>query len=187
MLSWTGGGFVVVGDRLFFYVGGKQAPAPPSPSEWSTGLAFLRRDGFASMEAQWIEGSLTTRPVLFHGKRLFVNVDTSEGELRAEVLDRDGRVIEPFSRENSDVIRADKTLQAVHWKGASDLSSIAGEPVRFRFHLKRGNLYAFWVSPDESGASHGYVAAGGPGFTGPTDTVGIAAYRAAEAMKAEAR
>jgi len=29
-----------------------------------------------------------------------------------------------------------------------------------------------WVSPDRSGASHGYVAAGGPEFTGPTDTVG---------------
>ena len=41
-----------------------------------------------------------------------------------------------------------------------------------RFHLKNGSLYAFWVSPDESGASHGYVGAGGPGFTGPRDTVG---------------
>ena len=27
-------------------------------------------------------------------------------------------------------------------------------------------------SPDESGASHGYVAAGGPGFTEPKDTIG---------------
>ena len=44
--------------------------------------------------------------------------------------------------------------------------------VRFRFHLEDGNLYSFWVSPDNSGASRGYVAAGGPGFTGPTDTVG---------------
>jgi hypothetical protein len=35
-----------------------------------------------------------------------------------------------------------------------------------------GSLYAFWVSPESTGASHGYVAAGGPGFTGPTDTVG---------------
>ena len=41
-----------------------------------------------------------------------------------------------------------------------------------RFTLRRGRLYAFWVSPERSGASHGYVAAGGPGFTGPTDTVG---------------
>jgi hypothetical protein len=29
------------------------------------------------------------------------------------------------------------------------------------------------VSPVPSGVSHGYVAAGGPGFTGPTDTMGI--------------
>ncbi|MDY0169522.1 MAG: hypothetical protein RBS80_23470 [Thermoguttaceae bacterium] len=29
-----------------------------------------------------------------------------------------------------------------------------------------------YFSPDASGAGHGYVAAGGPGFTGPTDTVG---------------
>jgi len=28
------------------------------------------------------------------------------------------------------------------------------------------------VSQEESGASQGYVAAGGPGFTGPTDTIG---------------
>ena len=40
------------------------------------------------------------------------------------------------------------------------------------FHLTSGKLYAFWVSPQANGASHGYVAAGGPGFKGPTDTVG---------------
>jgi len=57
------------------------------------------------------------------------------------------------------------------------LAKLAGQPVRFRFHLKNGALYSFWVSPDASGASHGYVAAGGPGFTGPTDTVGAAAQK----------
>ena len=55
-------------------------------------------------------------------------------------------------------------------------SRLAGQPVRFRFHLTNGRLYAFWVSPAATGASHGYVAAGGPGFLGPTDTLGIAAY-----------
>ena len=69
-------------------------------------------------------------------------------------------------------IRADRTRQAVTWEGVRDLSALAGRPVRFRFALRRGRLYAFWVSPEASGASHGYVAAGGPGFTGPTDTVG---------------
>jgi len=65
----------------------------------------------------------------------------------------------------------------VKWKGADNLSALAGKPVRFRFHLRNGALYAFWVSPDKSGASRGYVAAGGPGFTGPTDTVGSRGYQ----------
>jgi hypothetical protein len=43
-----------------------------------------------------------------------------------------------------------------------------------RFHLTNGQLYSFQVSPDLSGASHGYVAAGGPGLTGPVDTTGNA-------------
>ena len=50
------------------------------------------------------------------------------------------------------------------------LALLAGRPVRFRFHLANAKLYSFWVSPDLSGASHGYVAAGGPGFTGAMDT-----------------
>ncbi|MCX6908455.1 MAG: hypothetical protein NTY01_10480 [Verrucomicrobia bacterium] len=37
---------------------------------------------------------------------------------------------------------------------------------------KDGVLYAFWVSPDANGASHGYIAADGPGFSEPTDTTG---------------
>ena len=65
-----------------------------------------------------------------------------------------------------------KTSVPVRWKGADDLASLAGRPVRFRFHLRHGGLFAFWVSRDATGASHGYVAAGGPGFTGATDTIG---------------
>jgi hypothetical protein len=63
----------------------------------------------------------------------------------------------------------------VKWNGAKDLSSLTGQPVRFRFLLRNGKLYSFWVSPDVTGASHGYVAAGGPSFTGPSDTVGTEA------------
>lgn len=62
-------------------------------------------------------------------------------------------------------------------RGAADLSPLSGKPVRFRFHLRNGALHAFWVSPDAIGASHGYVATGGPGFTAPTDTVGAGTAR----------
>jgi hypothetical protein len=44
--------------------------------------------------------------------------------------------------------------------------------VRLRFFLKRGSLYSFWVSPDDRGASGGYIGAGGPGYTSHRDTTG---------------
>jgi hypothetical protein len=169
-----------VGDRLYFYFSGHAKPRDGDAwdRDASTGLAFLRRDGFASMNAGEEVGTLTTRPVTFRGKHLFVNVDCPDGELTVEILDEDGKAIEPFTLNNCHPISSDKTLAHVNWKQDNDLSALVGKPVRFRFHLKNGSLYAFWVSPDESGASHGYVGAGGPEFTGPKDTVGRNAVRA---------
>ena len=57
--------------------------------------------------------------------------------------------------------------------GDGQAGKVAGKPVRLRFHLAGRRLFSFWVSPDASGASHGHVAAGGPGFKGPTDTLGV--------------
>ncbi|QEG37378.1 hypothetical protein [Bythopirellula goksoeyrii] len=166
-------GPLVVGDKLYFYFCGYAKPREGDSwdKDGSTGMAMLRRDGFASMDAESNTETLTTRPVTFQGKHLFVNVDCPEGELKVEVLDENGKAIEPFSVKNCTAVTGDKTLVKVSWQN-NDLAALAGKPVRFRFHLTNGSLYAFWVSPDASGASHGYVGAGGPGFTGPTDTVG---------------
>ncbi len=169
----AGGGCLIVGDQLYFYVSARAgAKGSGTSGVCTTGLAVLRRDGFASMGAGDEWGTLTTRTVRFKGKHLFVNAHADGGELRAEVLDAKGNVIAPFSREKCNPVGVDKTRAPVTWKGADDLSAVAGKAVKLRFHLRNSRLYAFWVSPERSGASHGYVAAGGPGFTGPTDTVG---------------
>jgi hypothetical protein len=168
----AGGGCLVVGNELYFYVSGRKRTDQFRDGWGSTGLGILRRDGFASMEAGRAGGTLTTRPLRFGGSHLYVNAKVDQGELRVEVLDEGEEPIEPFTRPNATPLCADKTQQAVHWSGATDLSGLAGRPVRFRFHLQGGSLYAFWVSPYEGGASYGYVGAGGPGFTSPRDTVG---------------
>ena len=97
-------------------------------------------------------------------------MDCPEGELKAEVLSRSGEVIEPFTIKNCKPVSCDKTLVALAWK--EDLVKLSGEPVRFRFFLKNGSIYSFWVSPEKNGASYGYVGGGGPKFTAATDTVG---------------
>jgi hypothetical protein len=163
----AGGGCLVVGDQLYFYHSGRAGHPGEKASRdggGSTGLAILRRDGFVSLDAADREETLTTRPVRFSGKHLFVNVDAPEGELSVEVLDEEDRGVPGLSRADCVPIRGDRTRQAVVWK-KSDLSAVAGKAVRFRFHLKKGSLYSFWVSRQPSGASGGYVAAGGPGLT----------------------
>jgi hypothetical protein len=167
---------LVVGDQVYVYVSGRAGRSLPgcefADAGGSTGLAILRRDGFASMNAGPAEGVLTTRPLCFQGRYLFVNAATAQGALRVEVLDECGTVIEPFTRAACLPVSADQTRIPLRWAAGADLGALAGKTVRFRFHLRQGALYAFWVSPEASGASHGYVAGGGPGFDGPLDTVG---------------
>jgi hypothetical protein len=129
------------------------------------------------MDAIDSEGELLTRPLRFEGKYLFVNLDAPEGSLRVELQDRKGEAFEPFTSDHCSPLAVDSTIQMVDWEVGSDISPLAGQMVRFRFRLSNGRLYSFWVSPDITGASHGYIAAGGPGFTGPTDTVGRESYR----------
>jgi hypothetical protein len=169
----AGGCCLIVGSQLYFYCSGRSYGDGIAP-ENSTGLAQLRRDGFASMDAGEEEGVLTTRPLRLSNNYLFVNAEADQGELRVEIVDADGNPIPSFQREQCQTIIGDSTLQMVTWQSVTDLSSISGQVVKIRFYLKNGRLYSFWFSPDTSGASHGYVAAGGPGFTGPTDTVGSA-------------
>jgi hypothetical protein len=174
----AGGCCLVVGDKLYFYVSGRAGEKGTNAQGiCSTALATLRRDGFASLDAEDKSGTVTTRPLQFRGKHLFVNVDCPQGELRVEVLAEDGSVIAPFSLDNCEPISADSTIQQVKWKGASDLSTCVGKPVKLRFSLRQGSLYSFWVSAESNGASHGYVAAGGPGYSGAIDREGVEALR----------
>ena len=182
----AGGVCLVVGDKLYFYYGAWSGESPKLKGNMgdshpranamyaggSTGLALLRRDGFASMDAGKAGGTLTTRPLTFDGGHLFVNADTSEGALRVEVLNQAGETLGPFSADNCVPVSGDKTAQRVTWTGADDISAQKGTPVRFRFHVTDGSLYSFWVSRESTGASSGYVAAGGPGLIGAVDTLG---------------
>lgn len=175
----------VVGDQLYIYYsafqGNKEKTNQDEKRHWfangmydrgATGVAMLRRDGFASMDASTQSGTLTTRPVVFSGKCLFVNAAIPEGKLRVEIRDVEGNPIAPFTLENSIPFSGDETITALNWKNTSDLSIFAGKPVRFHFEMTNGSLYAFWVSKDETGRSDGYLAGGGIGYPDIIDTVG---------------
>jgi hypothetical protein len=174
----AGGVCLVVGDRLHFYVSGRAGvPATSLPGRCSTGLATLRRDGFASVTDVWpadvshavgrFPSTLITRPVRFSGAHCFVNADVA-GAMRIEMLDRSGTTIPGFGIDRCEVIAGDRTKHAVRWNGA-ELGSLANTVVRFKFVLDRARLFSFWVSPSPRGESRGYLGAGGPGYTSTID------------------
>jgi len=183
----------VRGDKLwFYYIGfaGDENVRLGDPSvknsmysglyaNGATGVAFLRRDGFVSMNTGKLEdGLLLTRPLTFSGKYLFVNVDAPEGTVYAEIVDMNGNVIEPFSFQNCIPAKGDSTLEQIKWKSGSDLSQFNNRAVRIRFKVTDGKFYSFWVSRDDTGRSDGYVAGGGPGFTTNIDNIGKASLEA---------
>jgi hypothetical protein len=179
----AGGCCLIVGDELYFYVSGRTGvPGTDVSGTCSTGLSVLRRDGFASLDwfpetgrarrvLAWSEGNgvLLTRKVTFSGEHLFVNALLDDGALEAEVIDARGHVIPGLSRRECLPARGNGTRLPIRWRDAT-LAKVAHTPVQFRFWMTRGQLYAFWVARQPSGASHGYLAAGGPGVRGPVDS-----------------
>ena len=176
----VGGLCTIVGDQLWFYYIGFEGNKKKKSTVYekngmhangSTGVAVLRRDGFVSYSAQKEKGTLMTRPVTFTGEYLFVKV---------EVLDADNKVIQGFSANDCKPLTVDSTIAQIRWKNKKDLSTLKSQSVRFKFYLTNGDLYSFWVSPDTEGASNGYNAAGGPGFSGGIDKEGMRAYKKAQ-------
>lgn len=155
---------LVVGDSLYFYSSGRQRNKIMWDSYTCTGLATLRRDGFVSMHGGK-EGYLLTEKIVFDGKYLFVNADV-KGTLAVEIQDADGRVVEGFSRKDCVLVKkTDKTKQLITWKKNSDLASLTGKTVRLKFYLDNADLYAFWISPWQTGESRGFMSGGGPGLS----------------------
>lgn len=162
----TNGNPLIVGDSLYFYVSGRYESKPIHDSNFATGLAMLRRDGFTSLKAEKKEGFLTTKLLSFDGNYLFVNTDVSKGKLAVELIDEKGNVIQGFSKKDSRIIqKTNSTKQIVTWKSNTDLKTLSGKNIRIKFYLTNGDLFSFWVSPWQSGESRGFTAGGGPGLS----------------------
>ena len=130
----------------------------------STGLATLRRDGFISMHGDK-GGYLLTEKITFDGKYLFINADV-KGSLSVEILDADGNPLEGFTRKDCvPVKKTDKTKLLITWKKQQDIASLTDKPVRLKFYLDNADIYAFWISPWQTGESRGYTGGGGPGLS----------------------
>jgi hypothetical protein len=107
----------------------------------------LRLDGFVSVSAPWSGGELVTKPVVFEGKSLHLNLATSAaGRVRVELQTPDGNAVEGFSLDDCNEVFGDTVDRAVTWKHGADAGKLAGQPVRIRFELRDADLYSYWFT-----------------------------------------
>ena len=112
----------------------------------SIGLAFLRVDGFASLDSVRTPGTVTTSPLLLEGNTLRVNANARPGTVAAEVLDLAGQPITGFTVDDCQAIsNQDSIAGTLRWRENRSLSELAGATVRLRFHVQGAKLYSFWL------------------------------------------
>ena len=137
----------------------KDLPLPKGVPSSGMGVAKLRVDGFVSIDAGPRPGRLLTRPLLFEGQELHVNVDAGLGSLRAELYEARrvpaysnspswgwaiGEPLEGFSLQDCRPLEEDTTDDVLRWKGG-DLAAFTGRPIVVRFQLVQASLFSFWV------------------------------------------
>ncbi|UCH35216.1 MAG: hypothetical protein JSV65_02365 [Armatimonadota bacterium] len=149
-MSWNGGSPPIrVGDRLYFYYRGSARRHGPYEGEDNcdapvcVGLATLRADGFASLNASFDGGEVITTPWVIDGGELLLNAKCDYGEICVELLDEAEQPVPGYALGDCIPVRGDGTDLAVRWKERADLSAAAGKTVSLRVHLKNARLYSY--------------------------------------------
>jgi hypothetical protein len=149
---------IVHGDKIFIYYGGVNWRSPEQleaigadRAHGAIGLAVVPLAGFVSLDGARLQYSeVTTRSFVFSGRKLQVNMraafqrwGANPAEVRVEVLGTDHRPIPGFTFAEADPLTQTGTANTASWGGESNVSSLAGRPVKVRFHFKNAKLYSF--------------------------------------------
>ncbi|MEW4563215.1 hypothetical protein AB1K70_11855 [Bremerella sp. JC770] len=112
----------------------------------------MRLDGFASVRAREEAGSIVTKPFTFDGSQLSVNFATSAaGSIRVELQDESGKPIPGYSLADAQETIGNDTSRVIRWnEKGSDLSELAGQPIRLKIVLDDADVYSFQFIPTEA-------------------------------------
>lgn len=142
-----------VGDELYLYYRGAARRHPPyfgtddAGTSFGVGLAKLRVDGFASLDASFDGGEVVTTPWEIDGGELRLNAKCDYGEVRVELLDEQDEPLPGYALSDCLPISADGTSLPVRWQEHPDLQGAAGRTVKLRFTLRNARLYSYRCAP----------------------------------------
>jgi hypothetical protein len=147
------------GQLWFYYTGRSSAHGARYPvNHGSIGLALLRIDGFASLQAGERWGEVVTKPMIWPAADLHLNVDPRRdlaahpgfcsGELRVEIRDECDRPVVGFTSDEcvpftGNTVAADNAACPVIWANNRSVRELAGRTIRLAFRLRDAHLYSF--------------------------------------------
>ena len=98
---------------------------------------------------------MRTKPLLFakteSPTHIQINFATSAvGSIKCELQGADDKPLDGFTLDDCDEIYGDSVGRAITWKGTSDVSKFADQPIRLRFVMHDADLYALQFAPQTS-------------------------------------
>jgi len=145
---YVGVGITREGDQLsIYYTGYDTLHGEGRPYGGVISRAVLRVDGFVSADAGYWGGTLITKPLVFSGDCLELNVDTGAGgSLLVEVQDFQGKPIPGFTQEDAQPVRGNYIVKQITWKEKNSVDELAGKLIKLKFIMRDTKLYAFQFS-----------------------------------------
>jgi Concanavalin A-like lectin/glucanases superfamily len=103
-----------------------------------------RLDGFISADTPYTGGGMKTRPLVFDGKRLVLNIDTgATGYAQVGILDENGQPFEGFGIDDCVFINGDYIDTEVEWlRKGTDVTSLSGKAVQLVVRSRGTKLYS---------------------------------------------
>ena len=147
-MVYMGVGMIPRGDEIWMYYGGFNVgheQVKRVPGMGGVGRVRFLRHRLIGQAAGSTPGQLLTKPVMFSGRQLRLNADCGAGgKIKVGIAELNGTPISGFGQEECEPLIGDFLRGAVRWKSGSQLSSLAGRPVRLSFRLDHhARLYAF--------------------------------------------
>lgn len=140
-----GGAMVVDGGQIKAYYTGYDDTHDIVPMHSCIGVATMRKDGFASIDAGAEAGKLKTKRLSgIGGLPLRINCDTTKGWVRVLVLDENDKPVKGYNKNDCKFIRGDNIDTKVTWE-EHDLLPTGHSSLRLLFMMQNAAVYSFMV------------------------------------------
>lgn len=153
---YMGEGMIRRGDELWQYFYGQEeyhSPVRKNPAGNGVYRTVTLLDRFVSARAPYERlATITTRPFTFEGSRLVLNLDTTGlGYAQVGFIDAAGAPVPGFGLEECVYINGNFIRHPVEWlRRGSDVSSLAGRPIRLVIRMRNTDLYSLQFTSDSS-------------------------------------